>query len=297
MAMLLWHRHFLSPYIFAIYKLSAIFAKKRMSKISNTYSVKCIEKQYGTGDLPVLVYCTDNKSYICKYMRSSSSAYKLACELLGASFAKEWNINTPNLSFVYINNKHWAYINTPHFIGAPCIGYEVIENVVDVTPFSVHDIDVNCDLLKQLLLIALFDFWIANEDRTCNNANLLFDVVNKKIISIDYGGIFNTATFDYDLMQLTSTDSILCADIFRRICSKMQPSKIIEYALGLRPFYDKCIRNCKKRCNVIVNDIPCEWKVPADSVNRQVDYILTDSWVEQTWMNFIECVKEQIKYE
>ena len=35
--------------------------------------------------------------------------------------------------------------------------------------------------------IALFDFWIANEDRNANNANLLYDVGRGRLISIDYG--------------------------------------------------------------------------------------------------------------
>jgi len=45
-------------------------------------SVKVIEHQYPTGEEPVLVMCSDMNAYICKYMRSSASAFKLACEQL-----------------------------------------------------------------------------------------------------------------------------------------------------------------------------------------------------------------------
>lgn len=45
-------------------------------------SVKVIEHQYPTGEERVLVMCSDMNAYICKYMRSSASAFKLACEQL-----------------------------------------------------------------------------------------------------------------------------------------------------------------------------------------------------------------------
>ncbi len=51
-------------------------------------SVKAIEQQYRTGEEPVLVMCSDMNAYICKYMRSSAAAYKLACELIGSLMAK-----------------------------------------------------------------------------------------------------------------------------------------------------------------------------------------------------------------
>ena len=49
-------------------------------------SVKIIEQQYRTGEEPVLVMCSDKKNYVCKYMRTSSAAYKLSCELIGSDW-------------------------------------------------------------------------------------------------------------------------------------------------------------------------------------------------------------------
>lgn len=90
------------------------------------HSAKRIEQQFHTGEEPVMVMCSDINIYVCKYMRSSAAAYKLACEFIGAKFAT-----------------------------------------------------------------------------TC--ANLMYDVVHEQLVSIDYGCIFNTATFDAPFSQLTST--------------------------------------------------------------------------------------------
>jgi len=68
--------------------------------------------------------------------------------------------------------------------------------------------------LTQLLIIALFDFWIANEDRTANNYNLLYRTDNRSLVSIDYGGILNSCTMNRPLSQLEVTDSILYSDLF-----------------------------------------------------------------------------------
>ena len=45
-----------------------------METVRHLVSIKQIQKQYITGDLPVLVVCSDKEAYICKYMPSTNSA-------------------------------------------------------------------------------------------------------------------------------------------------------------------------------------------------------------------------------
>ena len=45
------------------------------------YSAKRIERQFNTGEQPVLVTCSDVNTYVCKYMRSSAAAYKALISL------------------------------------------------------------------------------------------------------------------------------------------------------------------------------------------------------------------------
>ena len=63
-------------------------------------SAKRIEQQFRTGEEPVLVMCSDVNLYVCKYMHSSATAYKLACELIGARMAEAWQLNTPDIALV-----------------------------------------------------------------------------------------------------------------------------------------------------------------------------------------------------
>lgn len=148
-------------------------------------SIKNIEYQYDTGELPVLVVCSDKKSYICKYMRSSAAAFKLVCELIGAQMANVWQLNTPPVAFVNIKPVHWR-LPVTHCLSVPSWGCCKLEGVIDITPSTYKQIESSKNLLAELLKIALFDFWIANEDRNMNNANLLYDVLQQKFVPIDY---------------------------------------------------------------------------------------------------------------
>ena len=90
---------------------------------SNLHSIKQIEKQYNTGESPVLVVCSDKDSYICKYMRSTSAAYKLTSEYIGAQMIQEWKIASPTAAMVNIKAEHWnAGIVTTRNLSAPAIG-------------------------------------------------------------------------------------------------------------------------------------------------------------------------------
>ena len=94
------------------------------------YSVKRIEQQFNTGEQPVLVMCSDVNTYVCKYMRSTATAYKLVCELIGAQMAKAWQLNTPDIALVKIKPAHWEGINLSHSISAPSLGCRWLDGVI-----------------------------------------------------------------------------------------------------------------------------------------------------------------------
>lgn len=256
-------------------------------------SVKSIELRYSTGEEPVLVMCSDKKSYICKYMRTSASAYKLACELIGSQMAEAWELNTPAAALVNIKPAHWP-MYVQHCISVPSFGYGRLLGVVDVTPSTYKMIDSSMDHLFQLLHIALFDFWIANEDRNTNNANLLYDIENSKIVSIDYGCILNTATFDFSISQLTSTDTILYSPLFSHLVQGKKKADVLKIADCLQESYHGCVARALKRVEVIKNFMPVEWNVSSSVVAGKLSELFEKQWIDAVWENFVECIKENM---
>lgn len=259
------------------------------------YSAKRIEQQFHTGEAPVMVMCSDVNVYVCKYMRSSSTAYKLACEFIGAKLAITWQLNTPDIELVNILPEHWHGINLSHSISAPSLGSRWLESVVDITPSTYAKVPVNTELLNQLMKIALFDFWIANEDRNANNANMMYDMVHEKIVSIDYGCIFNTATFDYPLSQLTSTDTILWSDLFHHLRCGTDRQTIYSIAEQLRTDYTDCLERSKDKAKEIMNGIPQEWKVPKGTLQEKFTQLFDKQWTVEVWENFMDCLNENIE--
>ena len=254
-------------------------------------SVKSIERQYLTGEEPVLVMCSDKNAYICKYMRSSFAAYKLACELIGAQMAMAWHLNTPEIAFVRIRPFHWSKGSNI----ALSIGSRKMEGVVDITPSTYREVKSSTKTLMQLLKIALFDFWMANEDRNANNANLLYDVEREDLVSIDYGCIFNTATFDFPLSQLTSTDTILYSDLFQNLMQEKSFVSLQSMVKSLKSYYLACINKSRQLSSQMVNVMPKEWNVPHVIVEKKVIQLFDSEWIEGVWNNFTECLTENMK--
>lgn len=262
--------------------------------ISTLYSAKRIEQQFHTGEEPVLVMCSDVNIYVCKYMRSSATAYKLACEFIGANLAKAWRLNTPEIAMVNIRPAHWEGLNLSHNLSAPSIGFRWLDGVVDITPSTCAKVPATEETLSQLMKIALFDFWTANEDRNANNANLMYNMTGEQLVSIDYGCIFNTATFEYPLSQLTSTDTILWSDLFRHLFQGTDKQAVISIANHLKIDYDNCIAESSLIATNIVAEMPKEWKLPEETVKAKLSQLFDEKWIASVWDNFIECLNENI---
>jgi len=233
-------------------------------------------------------------AYICKYMRSSSAAYKLVCELIGSQMAMAWQLETPDVAFVRIRTEHWAGRFVQHSISAPTIGCKLLEGVVDITPSTYSDVETTFSMLRQLMKIALFDFWIANEDRNANNANLLYDVRYGSLVSIDYGCILNTATFDYAMTQLTMTDTILWSDLFQHLTKGKDKTIIEAIVCEFKEMFTACLKRSQRQVKPIVEQLPKEWNVSGSVVEEKLQQLFDEQWITGVWNNFMECLNENI---
>jgi len=267
------------------------------------HSSKKIERRFYTGEEPVLVECSDRNSYICKYSRFAGSAYKLLCELLGATLAHDWRLHTPDIAIVNIQQQHVPQDMSGSWFTLPSLGSRLQNNAIDITPSSIKQIPSSERLCEQLLRIALFDCWIANEDRNANNANLMYDVENNNLVAIDFGCSFNTATLNYPLSQLTETDSILSSDLFNHIASFVTKKRINQLAailctIDMPSFlHDAQITTSSIQMwetDPILQMIPSEWNINHKIVDNKLDELLSDEWVANVKENFLEILNDII---
>lgn len=263
--------------------------------IPHLESIKNIEKQFHTGEEPVMVLCSDLNPYICKYMRSSATSYKLTCEFIGSQYAKAWGLTTPDVAFVWIKDHHWNKLRVPHLLNVPSIGSKYMEGVIDISSSTYRELQTSADQLSDLLKIALFDIWISNEDRNINNANLMYQIDKDRIVAIDFGCIFNTATFDSPLSQLTLTDTILYSDLFKELSSGFKNSTISRIINNLKQYYTLALERSAKQNECILMQIPVEWSISDKIVKTKIEELFDNNWIKASWENFVENVEENIK--
>ena len=256
--------------------------------IPPVHSIKIVERQYSTGEEPLLVLCSDMCEYVCKYARTNGAAYKLVSELIGSRLAQSWGLVTPSTSFVTILSRHWYRAGQN---GTLAFGSRRMDKVIDINQATIGRIVPSRRTLYDLLNIALFDFWVANEDRNANNANIMYDIGKNMLVSIDYGCIFNTAMYDFPMSQLTSTDTILASSLFSHLKKSYDVDVIANEITG--QFRDNLAR-CKETSKSIVKDIPVQWKVPEDLVVSKLSQLFDGVWCESVVDNFNECLGENI---
>ena len=149
--------------------------------------------------------------------------------------------------------------------------------------------------VTQLLKIALFDCWMANEDRNINNANLLYDIENQNIVSIDYGCIFNTATFEYPISQLTSTDTILYSDLFQHLMHGRNRADIQWEMETLRMEYNKCVDRSQRQIGFIIQSLPPQWNISQSLMERKLLELFGSQWIDSVWKNFVELLNDNVQ--
>jgi hypothetical protein len=235
-------------------------------------SISPINKVYQTaGSSPVKVLCSDANEYVCKYVRSRP-AYHLFNEYLAASFLKIWNLKVPDFDIIMIKAGHfpedWSTANLhPAFFSAPCFGSRHICYGKEIDPgFAV--LGGSLKIAKKianpgdLLAIALFDLWMANEDRNHNNYNLLLDTDPVyAFVPIDHERCFNSNSLSLKrpLVVLTEDETLLNSDLAQWIFAKQK---------GLRHQIDVLLRNyylwvveCQKSLESTVNAMPEQWGI------------------------------------
>ncbi len=144
----------------------------------------------------------------------------------------------------------------------------------------------------ELLLIALFDLWISNEDRNANNYNLLCDITNGyRFVPIDHQAIFNHGSPGDKLRLLTDGDSLLSTPIFQMLFSRKELSNADKIARLKNAFYSG-ISKCNSHLKAILSEIPEDWNIkPEVLVVNLRQTIFEENWLKEVWSSFLEILQ------
>ncbi|MDE6682916.1 MAG: hypothetical protein K2J87_05770, partial [Muribaculaceae bacterium] len=203
--------------------------------------------------------------------------------------AERWSIVTSEPAFVRIKRGDWPHYSSINF-SAPSFGTRIIPEAIDITAVSYAKIKESDSLRRQLLLIAMFDIWVCNEDRNFHNSNLLYNLRTRDLIAIDHGCIFNTASFDFKLSLLTSNETILQSDLAYHLFKGISPDQLESMIEELRKHFRKSVCLSANSVDSIIAQLPPEWNVPADMVVRKLAQLFDPVWEDNCWNAFLEMI-------
>lgn len=266
-------------------------------------TIEDIHKVFDTqGSSPLLVTCDDFNDWVCKYDRFPKYLFN---ELIASQFAAIFNIKTPETAFIKVKSEHIPRNKFPQlnlgWFEKECFGSLYLENSkeIDYTTILMFEEKSLRDKIgdkSDFLRIALFDIWMANEDRNHNNFNLLLYASPEKLnffYAIDHVNIFNTSFLDYGIADLTEDDSILKTDLAKILFGKNKNLNNIVNNL-VDNFY-LCSQECENKLDEILSLVPNSWDIDINQIRQRIiDNLFTDVWKQKCESNFREFVQSFI---
>jgi hypothetical protein len=262
-------------------------------------SIQLIKKVYNSGDNPVLVECNDLNDYVGKHNRGQTPANKLFAEWICHSLLEACNVSMAPKELIEIQEHHVlasGNCQPAFFKNVPCFGTLFLEEALEWSQFDLADAKLLTNK-EDLITIAFFDIWLANEDRNWNNFNLLTNpsTTGWEIVPIDHGACFNSLSFNEDrpLYEISCDDSLIYTDEFRTLVKPVLKTMkdATDFAdslyiriLGLKELYDEQVRV-----------LPVEWKIKAIYSNALKENLFHEDWLNVTKTTFLSFIKSSLK--
>lgn len=179
---------------------------------------------------PFIFKGSDQKIYYVKGV--SASRRSLICEWMGGQLAKELGLNIPNFDVAYVDDALFRILPKE-------MQRELGKNEVFVSEAVTHAKDIKWEQVQHIpgdekSLIALFDLWVRNEDRTmrpathAGNPNLL--IAKDMIYVIDHNLIFDEQ-FNINQFKETHVFSEVLGDLQSDIVKQENYQSLLTSAL------------------------------------------------------------------
>jgi len=262
-------------------------------------SISSPEKVFETsGSQPILILGDDLNYYVCKYNRwGGTEAKKLFNEFIAGCFAQEWNLAIPRFCFERVDPSHVENIPLiqPSFFNSLCFGSlfnkkfsEIDEFYSEITSADKRKYVKKFDFLK----IALFDIWLANEDRNFNNYNLLIDIDNgNRFVPIDHDAIFNTGNLDKGLVLLSENETLINTNLAKKLFNRNELLNK-EFLENFRNEYYICVDKCEKNVDNFLKLIPEDWKININEKQNLIKrQLFKKEWTDDCIYYFLKLIQ------
>lgn len=238
--------------------------------------------------------------YVCKYDKSNiGSSNKLLTEYIGAYFLQKWGLGIPDFSLIKIDYSH-----IPEEFHLPkkcfsriCFGSKFDRNFDDLTHFSDYIKKTNkvkYGNIDELIMVALFDIWMGNDDRNHNNYNLMIDIRNeRRFVPIDHETLFNGTTYNMDIYEISYSETIIATELFASLFNRkyFNQQKLRE----IRNEFYLCCEVSENSFDELINGIPESWNINLDVLNNKMQQVFNPNWIKTSFSTFLQYLSIQFK--
>ncbi|PRY98288.1 HipA family kinase [Marinilabilia salmonicolor] len=240
---------------------------EKLTPLLHREGISIIKEIPTDGHTPLKVLGDDYNQYVVKALKNSHDKNSLINEFLGYYFLRLWDIPTPEVAVVSIDpelisqTEGLSVRHKPFLYENICFGSQWIENSIELEAFiSLDKFKRELNNPEDFFRLALFDIWIANEDRNPGNNNLLLCPDGEKLITItaiDHAFILASGGYDYlmpEELMFSYNESILHHQACRTLKRKIK-ADIIWMDKARESFY-LCIEECRQHFDEICGYIP-----------------------------------------
>jgi hypothetical protein len=254
-----------------------------------TINIFKVHDELGTASAPLLCTCTDAygnfAKYYLKYVLDENEYCGLVYEIICSKIAEYFGVSTPTIAFALTGNiiENNTKVNRNYLLNANSICFASKEIDPHKMLSDVDEIKDKTSFNKflnpeQFLKIALFDLWVAHDDRNATNYNLL-------ALTIDEGYYF----YSIDHYHCFGGESYFNKDFSQLRVNQYKSLMTTTFGLSLRKYLvnPQILTNLVEafnnidleKINIIVtnvfNQLPKEWKIDPNLQGTIISF-LTD---------------------
>lgn len=255
-----------------------------MEPLPLRHSVSEAQDAWDTGMRPILVVGDDLRAYVAKHGGGQRVCSRLVNELLAHHFARIWGLPVLEAALMHVAPDHVGRFvasgRQPAYFKTTCWSTVFRRDSVELNQFlrttNAHERRHYANK-QDLLRIALFDIWLANEDRTQNNPNILVtaDPEGSTFRVMDHEAIFGTNVLEKPLPLLTMEDSLLAHSVLPALlgASFSRDGNLVAHAVQDAYLW---MHNCEQRTDEVLSRLPADWGIDVANLRQRLQDRLFD---------------------
>lgn len=248
-----------------------------------------VHQELDTASAPLLCTCYDSRgtfaNYYLKFVLDENEYCGLVYEIVCSQLAAYMGINTPEIAFALAGNiiENNEKVNRNYLLNAQSICFASKEidkhkmisdadEIKDKTTFNKY---LNPE---QFLKIAIFDLWVAHDDRNNTNYNLLSGTTSQgfRFYSIDhyhcFGGEVNFNK-DFSKLKVDPYKSVLTSTFGRSVLEYLTNPQIFTNIV--ESFSNIDLTKIKRIVSNVFKQLPKEWNIDPN-LQKIIIRFLTD---------------------